>query len=162
MFFSRRRRTGASEAAPTANVITASGELRRYAGAVRAADVLSGDSRSFLCNADDVELDGYLTAVEELLPGELYFAVPRAMLRRRLRAEEVGALAVKAGAALAMAGVVLELAGGERRGSGGGRRVKGFSPRLAAIPELMGGEEERKTRKGSRRRDDSWCLSVVS
>ena len=114
-------------------MITADGELRQFSGVVLASHALSGDSGCALCNADDVELDGCVTAVgprEELRLGELYFAVPRAALKRRLRAEEIGALAIKAGAALAKAGVVLELGEGRKR-----EKEHAFSAWLSVIPE---------------------------
>uniref|UniRef100_A0A0V0GW79 Putative ovule protein n=1 Tax=Solanum chacoense TaxID=4108 RepID=A0A0V0GW79_SOLCH len=41
-----------------------------------------------------------LSADEELQPGQLYFALPLSKLKRRLKAEEMAALAVKASSAL--------------------------------------------------------------
>ena len=57
----------------------------------------------FLCSADGLELGGAVAAVsphEELQPGQLYFVLPAAMLRRPLQAEEMAALAIRASAAL--------------------------------------------------------------
>ncbi|XP_078435696.1 uncharacterized protein LOC144706576 [Wolffia australiana] len=134
--FSRSQRRKPQKASSgTTMVITAGGDLRQFAGAVRADVALCDDPCSILLHADDVQLDGFVTAVdggEELRPGELYFAVPRSFVKRRLRGEEVRELVAKAGAALDKAGVMLEPYGEQRRGVVDER---GFSPQLVAVPE---------------------------
>lgn len=89
--------------AATAKLILADGELREFDRPVKASSVLEKGSEWFVCDADDMEFDGFVSAVgseEELRLGQIYFVLPRSMLRRQLRAEELAALAVKASAAL--------------------------------------------------------------
>lgn len=54
-----------------------------------------------------MDFDKYVTAMggeSELRPGQLYFELPASWLNRRLTAEDMAALAVKAGAALMVSG----------------------------------------------------------
>ncbi|XP_072987374.1 uncharacterized protein [Typha latifolia] len=148
----------------TAKVVLPNGDLREFGRPVRAGQVLEKDRASFfLCDADEMEFDGFVSAIgeeEELRLGQIYFLLPRTMLKRPIHADELAALAVKASAALATAarasrgrrgrrGAVAPLAfhavGGEeegvkkvvvegRRRKAGGRGRK-FTPELSAIPE---------------------------
>ena len=55
------------------------------------------DQSFFICDSDDLDFDGIVTAVgeeDDLLPGQLYFALPLARLRTKLHAEDMAALAV--------------------------------------------------------------------
>ncbi|WOK99609.1 hypothetical protein Cni_G08321 [Canna indica] len=143
-------------AAATVKVVLPDGELQEYSRPVTAACALEKDSRRFfLCDADEMEFDRLVTAVaadEELRPGQLYFVLPRSMLKHPLHADDLAALAVKASAALvgrcgsgAVAPLVFpaaEVECGDRKGVEKGRRLrkgsgKGrkFSPDLSAIPE---------------------------
>jgi len=93
----------------TAKVILQDGRLQEYSYPVKVSYVLSKDNNnsSFICNADDMEFDDFVSAVkddEELQPGQLYFVLPLSKLRRPLQAEEMAALAVKANAALLNSG----------------------------------------------------------
>ncbi|XP_074569136.1 uncharacterized protein LOC141825651 [Curcuma longa] len=145
-------------AAATAKVVLSDGGLREYTRRVTAGSVLGKDAGSFfVCDADEMEIEGFVSEVgaeEELLPGQLYFVLPRAMLKHPLLADELAALAVKASAALmgscgkrAMAPLVfpaadVEEGAGDRRSrvkgrkkrtrSGSGRK---FAPHLSAIRE---------------------------
>ncbi|XP_074573659.1 uncharacterized protein LOC141830078 [Curcuma longa] len=144
------------DAAAPANATTAivvvlpDGGLREYQRPVTAGGVLGKDGvRFFVCDADNMEIEASapeVRAAEELRQGQLYFVLPRAMLRRPLQAEDLAALAVKASAALerrsgkgeeAAAPPVLpavETGGGKRRG-GRGRGRSRFVPDLSAVPE---------------------------
>ncbi|URE02012.1 hypothetical protein MUK42_22831 [Musa troglodytarum] len=149
-------------AAGTAKVVLPDGGLREYSRPVTAAGALGKDAACFfVCDADDMEFDAFVSglgAQEELRPGQLYFALPRSMLKRPLQAEDLARLAVKASAALVgaadqcgrgVASPQLFPAGvseavpvggreeeekGRRCGRGGGGRRK-FAPDLSAIPE---------------------------
>ncbi|KAE9466910.1 hypothetical protein C3L33_01169, partial [Rhododendron williamsianum] len=103
-----------------------------------------------------MDFDDVVSAVsddEELQLGQLYFALPLSRLRRRLQAEEMAALAVKASSALMKSGekcrcrrrqpfsptmmvkqprMVVE-GGGD--GDRGRRRRRRFTAKLGAIPE---------------------------
>ncbi|WMV43572.1 hypothetical protein MTR67_036957 [Solanum verrucosum] len=103
-----------------------------------------------------------ISADEELQPGQLYFVLPLSKLKRRLKAEEMEALAVKASSALNNCGgekycyrrkgsdFLVEKKGKRRdnndsaaaaaelrrvRSTGGSRRIGKFMARLTAIPE---------------------------
>ncbi|XP_073005703.1 uncharacterized protein [Typha latifolia] len=149
-----------SRTAATAKLILPDGELREFATPVRASHVTERDHAFFVCDADVMQIDGFVSAIgtdEELRLGQLYFLLPRSMLKRPLHAEELAALAVKASAALVKAahgvcgsrgrrGLVSPLAfaeaseeenvavktGEKKRVGGRGRK---FSPDLSAIPE---------------------------
>ncbi|RWV98890.1 hypothetical protein GW17_00038239 [Ensete ventricosum] len=154
--------TAVGAAAGTAKVVLPDGGLREYSRPVTAAGALGKDAACFfVCDADEMEFDAFVSGVgarEELRPGQLYFALPRSMLKRRLQAEDLARLAVKASAALVGAagqrdrGVVsppqvfpagvseaVPVGGrAEKKGrrwcrGGGGRRK--FAPDLSAIPE---------------------------
>ncbi|CAA7399477.1 unnamed protein product [Spirodela intermedia] len=149
-------------ACSTAKVIAEDGRLLEFAAPVKVFQVLLKSPGSFfICDADDMDFEDYVREVgeeEELQPGQIYFVLPRSMLRRRLHSEEMAALAVKASAALVKSGCAAAFGGhlgegeelrrsvsscspseptaGQRRsrkGSGSGRN---FPPRLGAIPEF--------------------------
>nr|XP_018680774.1 PREDICTED: uncharacterized protein LOC103983300 [Musa acuminata subsp. malaccensis] len=148
----------------TAKVVLPDGGLREYTRPVTAAHALGKDAACFfVCDADAMEFDAFVSAVgaeEELRPGQLYFVLPRTMLKYPLRAEDVAALALKASDALmgavgrgAPGPLVFPLeqedaTGGERRvqeekgkrrirsgGGGGGGGSRKFTPDLSVIPE---------------------------
>ncbi|OWM66324.1 uncharacterized protein LOC116199205 [Punica granatum] len=88
----------------TAKLILPDGRLEEFPYAVRVSEVLRAyDAASFICNSDEMEFDGAVSAVpddEELQPGQLYFALPLSRLDRPLTAQEMAALAVRASSAL--------------------------------------------------------------
>ncbi|XP_010941915.1 uncharacterized protein [Elaeis guineensis] len=87
----------------TAKVVLPDGELREYDRPVSVAHVLQKDPSCFVCDADVMEFDGFVSAVgadEELRPGNIYFLLPKTMLKHPLHAEDLAALAVRASAAL--------------------------------------------------------------
>lgn len=89
----------------TAKLILQDGQLREFSNPVRASHVLQKISTptSFVCDADDMDFGGFVTAVngeEELQLGQLYFVLPMSWLNKPLRAEEMAALAVRASVAL--------------------------------------------------------------
>ncbi|WOL19574.1 hypothetical protein Cni_G28376 [Canna indica] len=101
-------RQAAAAAQWTAKVFLPDGEFREFFPPVTAAGVLGSDAaRFFLCDADEMDFDGFVSAMgagEGLLPGQIYFVLPRSMLKRALRAEDLAALAMKASAALVATG----------------------------------------------------------
>ncbi|OIT34577.1 PREDICTED: uncharacterized protein LOC109244504 [Nicotiana attenuata] len=147
----------------TAKLILQDGRLQEFPYPVKASYLLQRDPTIFICNSDEMEFGDVVSAIsadEELQPGQLYFALPLSNLKRRLKAEEMAALAVKASSALNNCGG--EKYGVRRKGSdflvenkgkgvnnndsaaaelrrarstgGSGRRGK-FTARLSAIPE---------------------------
>ncbi|XP_073147851.1 uncharacterized protein [Henckelia pumila] len=145
----------------TAKLILYDGRLQEFHHPVKVSYVLQKNPSCFICNSDEMDFDDVVSAVsddEELQPGQLYFALPLSRLQRRLQAEEMAALAVKASSALTKSGekcghrgnvwlfaeengggvrprnVPAAGDGGSRRRSGGRRGGK-FSAQLSAIPE---------------------------
>ncbi|OAY79575.1 hypothetical protein ACMD2_23222 [Ananas comosus] len=98
--------SSAEAAEATAKVVLGDGRLQEFAGPARARHVLQkvvGGGGFAVCSADDVELGERVAAVgpdEELQAGQLYFLLPAGMLRRRVRAEDMAELALRASAAL--------------------------------------------------------------
>ncbi|EHA8590200.1 hypothetical protein COCNU_scaffold016103G000050 [Cocos nucifera] len=157
-------------ATATVKVVLQDGKLEEFPRPVKAAHVLQKDPTCFVCNSDDMEFGGFVSAVgadEELQPGHLYFLLPLSMLRRPLHAEDMAALAVRASTALmsgassscrchkgSMAPLVFP-AGGHRAGvdagGGGGGRV--------AMAE---GERRRPRRAGGRGRNFTTKLSAIA
>ncbi|KAI3769815.1 hypothetical protein L6452_00928 [Arctium lappa] len=93
----------------TVKLILLDGELREFSSPVKVFLVApplhleNNDLSSFICNADEMDFDQYLTAMngeDELRLGHLYFQLPWSWLNRRLAAEDMASLAVKAGRAL--------------------------------------------------------------
>ncbi|GER35707.1 plastid movement impaired 2 [Striga asiatica] len=138
----------------TAKLIMDDGGLQEFTCPVKASYVLQANPAYFICNSDEMEFGDVVSPVsddEELQPGQLYFALPLSRLRRRLRAEEMAALAVKATAALARCGcrsnslvfpgdgggmgkASAAAGSGGRTGGGAGRRGKKLA-RLSSIAE---------------------------
>ncbi|RAL46747.1 hypothetical protein DM860_005026 [Cuscuta australis] len=87
----------------TAKLILEDGRLQEFSCPVKASYVLQRDPTVFICNSDEMDFGDVVSALagdEELQPGQLYFALPLCRLKRRLQAEEMAALAVKASSAL--------------------------------------------------------------
>ncbi|KAM3240842.1 hypothetical protein ACQJBY_054096 [Aegilops geniculata] len=88
-------------------VIAADGSLKELPASPRVAvsDVLAGDAASFfVCNSDALyfnEPPPALASDELLRPGQIYFLLPAAVLRRPLSSADMAALAVRASAAIA-------------------------------------------------------------
>ncbi|XP_009759929.1 uncharacterized protein LOC107828775 [Nicotiana tabacum] len=142
----------------TAKLILQDGRLQEFPYPVKASFLLQRDPTIFICNSDEMEFGDVVSAIsadEELQPGQLYFALPLSNLKRRLKAEEMAALAVKASSALSNCGsekygsdFLVEKKGKgvnnndsataelrrARSTGGSGRRGK-FTARLSAIPE---------------------------
>ncbi|KAH8503476.1 hypothetical protein POPTR_007G033400v4 [Populus trichocarpa] len=141
----------------TAKLILQDGRLQEFSYPVKVSFVLAKIPTYFICNADEMEFDDVVSAInddEELQPGQLYFALPLSWLKHPLQPEEMAALAVKASSALMKSGGAekcgchkklvfsVENDGKSSRrvaaGGGGPRRNGGrgkFSARLGAIPE---------------------------
>ncbi|KAH7851064.1 hypothetical protein Vadar_006887 [Vaccinium darrowii] len=114
-----------STSVATAKLVLHDGRLQEYAYPVKVSYILQKDPSCFICNSDDMDFDDVVSAVrddEELQLGQLYFALPLSRLRRRLEAEEMAALAVKASSAL--------MKTGEKCGC---RRLS-FSPMIVKVP----------------------------
>lgn len=87
----------------TAKLIHQDGRLQEFAYPVKVSYVLQKDPNSFICNADQMDFDDVVSAVDQddlLHPGQLYFALPLTLLKHRLKAEDMASLAVKASLAL--------------------------------------------------------------
>ncbi|XP_008790201.2 uncharacterized protein LOC103707479 [Phoenix dactylifera] len=160
----------AVEATATVKVVLQDGKLEEFSRPVKAANVLQKDPTCFVCNSDDMEFGGFVSAVsadEELQPGQLYFLLPLSELRRPIRAEEMATLAVRASAALmsgassasrchkgSLAPLVFPAGGrrsGVEAGGGGGGRV--------AMAE---GDRRRPRRAGGRGRSFTSKLSAIA
>ncbi|ONK74602.1 uncharacterized protein A4U43_C03F8180 [Asparagus officinalis] len=103
--------------AATGKLILASGDLQEFDRPIRVSSIIEKNSEWFICDADEMEFDGFISAVgsdDELNPGQIYFVLPRSMLKKPLHAEELAALAVKASAAL-MNGRPLVFGVGEKK-----------------------------------------------
>ncbi|KAG2644324.1 uncharacterized protein LOC120696114 [Panicum virgatum] len=105
----------------TAKVVGLDGSLAQFAAPVTAHEALlatggtapSPPRASFLCCSDELDFDAparALGARDALQPGQLYFALPAAMLGRPLPAQDMAALAARAAAALGTAPVVVTAA----------------------------------------------------
>ena len=98
--------TGSTQVA-TAKLILPDGKLQEYSYPVRVSYVLQKHPACFICNADAMDFDDVVSAVnesDELHPGQLYFALPMSWLKHPLQAEDMAALAVKASSALMKSG----------------------------------------------------------
>ncbi|KAF9682325.1 hypothetical protein SADUNF_Sadunf05G0097100 [Salix dunnii] len=134
----------------TAKLILQDGRLQEFSYPVKVSYFLAKNPSYFVCNADAMEFDVVVSAInddEELQPGQLYFALPLSWLKRPLQPEQMAALAVKASSALMKTGgaqkrrcrkKLVFSAEKDGRGGGpsrnGGRRNK-FTAMLSAIPE---------------------------
>ncbi|KAL3639854.1 hypothetical protein CASFOL_014822 [Castilleja foliolosa] len=94
---------------PSANVVSAAGELRQYPLPVTASEILRSQTTSsphdsfFLCNSDRLYFNDYIPSLnpeDELEPAQIYFILPKTKLQYRLAAVDLAALAVKASIAL--------------------------------------------------------------
>ncbi|XP_050206495.1 uncharacterized protein LOC126656071 [Mercurialis annua] len=148
----------------TAKLILQDGRLQEFSYPVKVSYVLAKFPSYFICNADEMEFDDVLSAInddESLQPGQLYFALPLNRLKYPLQPEEMAALAVKASSALMKSNGFnsVDKCGSRRKmgfsgdvkssrrvasstaagsGSGGGPRRGGsrkFTAMLSAIPE---------------------------
>ena len=102
----------------TAKVVDLDGSMAQFSAPVTAHEALSATATAggggaapprFLCCSDALDFDAPVTALaahNALRPGQLYFALPMAMLGRPLSAQDMAALAVKACAAIGTAQVV--------------------------------------------------------
>lgn len=129
----------------TSKLILENGSLQEFHYPVKVSYLLLNNSSSFICNADEMDFDGVVSAMkdyEELQPGQLYFALPLSRLNRRLQPEEMASLAMKASAGLTKIGgdvcvkpkkVVVECVGNGKK-CGGGRRRE-FTAKLSTIAE---------------------------
>ncbi|KAK1316553.1 hypothetical protein QJS10_CPA05g01571 [Acorus calamus] len=144
-----------TSAASTAKLILPDGELEEFPRPVKASIVLWKDPGYFILNSDDMEFDGFVSAVsgdDHLLPGRLYFVLPLSSLRRPMQAEEMAALAVRASQALVRTGKTFVVPSPEvfdrtaeeeemmgrrrrRRRSGSGGSGRSYASDLCAIPE---------------------------
>lgn len=128
----------------TAKLILDDGSLEEFPYPVKVSYVLQNNPSSFICDSDDMDFDDVVSAVDDddvLVPGQLYFVLPLSRLKRRLRAEEMAALAVKASSALGKSSG--DICSGEKcdtvvrrrrcGGAGGGRGR--FTAKLSAISE---------------------------
>ncbi|XP_019168622.1 PREDICTED: uncharacterized protein LOC109164574 [Ipomoea nil] len=92
----------------TAKLIHWDGELEEFCFPVRVSNLRLPENENpgevFICDADEMGLGEFVSAVEDLVPGKLYFELPVSWVSRRLRAEAMAALAVKASTALAASG----------------------------------------------------------
>ncbi|KZV24990.1 hypothetical protein F511_01960 [Dorcoceras hygrometricum] len=89
--------------ANTAKLISFDGRLQEFSFPVKVFYVLQKNPGCFICDSDEMNYHDVISAVsddEELQLGRLYFALPLSNLQRRMRAEEMAALAVKASSAL--------------------------------------------------------------
>ncbi|XP_021725465.1 uncharacterized protein LOC110692729 [Chenopodium quinoa] len=145
-----------STSVATAKLILEDGRLEEFSYPVKASYLLSKDPNVFICNSDEMDFDGYVSAVraeDELQPGQLYFALPLAKLSRPLHAEDMAALAVKANAALlkSRAG---EKCGCRKKGGffGGGEKEERSSAKVADVGSAAG---RRMKNIGNRNRNRS-------
>ncbi|KAJ9170795.1 hypothetical protein P3X46_018873 [Hevea brasiliensis] len=87
----------------TAKLILQDGRLEEFSYPVKVSYVLQKNPTYFICNADEMDFDDVVSAInddEELQLGQLYFALPLSRLKHPLQPEEMAALAVKASSAL--------------------------------------------------------------
>ncbi|CAL0330755.1 unnamed protein product [Lupinus luteus] len=80
-------------------IIVPEGKLREFSCPVKVSSLLQKYPTTFICNSDDMDFNDVVKAVDGdqmLQLGHLYFALPLSELQRKLQAEEMVALAVKA------------------------------------------------------------------
>ncbi|KAK8710376.1 hypothetical protein V6N13_145701 [Hibiscus sabdariffa] len=83
----------------TAKLILHDGRLQEFSYPVKVSYVLQMNPMCFLCNADEMDFDHVVSAIDEdqeLRPGQLYFALPLTWLNHPLQPQVMAALAVKA------------------------------------------------------------------
>ena len=89
----------------TAKLVFEDGELEEFSYSIRVSQIIQRNPKCFVCKADDMEFDEYVSAINEnehLQLGRLYFALPSSWLNNPLSTEQMAALAVKANSALKM------------------------------------------------------------
>lgn len=144
-----------SKSVTTAKLIQQDGNLQEYPYPVKVSHVLQTNPSSFICNSDDMDFDDVVEPIsddDELVPGQLYFALPLTRLKRPIQREEMAALAVKASMALSKGG------GRDKCGCGG----KSFSP-VVEKPgkrQVVDGDVGRK-RSGGKRRSGTVALTAI-
>ncbi|MCD9560317.1 hypothetical protein HAX54_018932 [Datura stramonium] len=147
-----------STSVATVKLILDDGRLQEFSYPVKASYLLQNDPTIFICNSDEMDFGDVVSAVsaeEELQLGQLYFALPLSRLKRKLKAEEMAALAVKASSALNNTSgqkfLLFQKGGADnfskkvvddnsgqtprRNNNGYGRRSKKFTAKLSAIHE---------------------------
>ncbi|XP_065875290.1 uncharacterized protein [Euphorbia lathyris] len=139
----------------TAKLILQDGRLQEFSYPIKVSYVLQKNPTYFICNADEMDFDDVLSAInddEELQPGQLYFALPLNRLKHPLQPEEMAALAVKASSALMKSNNGCSEKCGCRRKSASaiGFPGDGKSKRVAAIGGGDGGSGGRRSRRGRR------------
>ncbi|WOH10030.1 hypothetical protein DCAR_0729491 [Daucus carota subsp. sativus] len=150
-----------STSVATAKLILQDGNLQEYPYPVKVSHVLQKHPSSFICNSDDMDFDDVAQPIpddHDLVPGQLYFALPLTRLRRPLQAEEMAALAVKASSALSKSGG--EKCGCRRKNviSGGAKSAGKSSSRRVADG---GGVGVRNGGGRSSRRNFTAALSAI-
>ncbi|KAL3845936.1 hypothetical protein ACJIZ3_003339 [Penstemon smallii] len=100
-------RGGGNSRKPSANVVSANGQLRQYSVPITVSQVLQSETTSpdsfFLCNSDCLYFDDFIPSLDpenELQSGQIYFVLPVTKLQYRLAASDMAALAVKASVAM--------------------------------------------------------------
>ncbi|KAK9286235.1 hypothetical protein L1049_014621 [Liquidambar formosana] len=96
-----------STSVATAKLVLHDGQLEEFSNPVKVSHVLQKHPACFICNSDDMEFNGFVSAIngdEELQPGQLYFVLPMSWLRHPLQAEDMASLAVKASSSLMKSG----------------------------------------------------------
>ncbi|KAJ9135567.1 hypothetical protein P3X46_032737 [Hevea brasiliensis] len=91
----------------TAKLILEDGRLEEFRVPVRVSQILQRNPSCFICNADDLDFDDHVSAInddEKLELGQLYFELPVSWLDTPIKAQEMAALAVKASLAVKMVG----------------------------------------------------------
>ncbi|KAF8013618.1 hypothetical protein BT93_I1467 [Corymbia citriodora subsp. variegata] len=94
-----------STSVATVKLVLHDGQLQEFSCPVKASHALQKNPTCFICDSDELDFDDVVVAVEpeeELLPGQLYFALPMSQLDSPLRPAEMVDLAVKANSALKM------------------------------------------------------------
>lgn len=136
----------------TVKLILSDGNLREFAWPIKASHAIQKESDCFVCDADEMEFGGFVTAFpadKELRPGQIYFALPRSVLRQPMQAEDLAALAVKASLALAKAA------------PGGGRALVFPDPRPPVTTATMPAAASRRRRNWSSGRSFDPNLSAI-
>lgn len=136
----------------TTKLVLSNGGLLQFSRPIAASHVLGKEEATcFVCDSDSMEVGQELTAIagdKELRLGQIYFILPRSMLDRPLKGNEMAELAVRASVAFSESGsfgrrgrrrmvAPLDFASEEKdkklkRASG---KAFKFVPDLGAIPE---------------------------
>ncbi|GAA0184740.1 hypothetical protein LIER_32028 [Lithospermum erythrorhizon] len=135
-----------STSVETSKVVLYDGTLQEFSYPVKVSFLMHKYPSCFICNSDDMEFNNVVSSMsddETLEVGQLYFALPLRWLKRRMMAEEMAALAVKASDALSKCGcrrkslfVLKEKLAGKVGDSNGGRGRRGkLAVKLNSIQE---------------------------